>query len=307
MVRDLHGVVVPMVTPFTPDGAIDLPAVERLVDHLLGAGIRDLLLLGTTGEAASQSAAQRLRFLEAALARLGGRARTYVGLASNSLEDTLTAARNYAALGVDALVGHLPNYYPLRDVQMHAWFTRLADAVPRPLYLYNIPMTTRMSIPVETVMALGEHPNITGMKDSEYDSDRMATLLAWRRDRTDFQYFVGPSVMALDGLRLGADGFVPGVGNVVPEACRRLLDCARTGDWAGAEAAQADMKRVGDTYLPDRSVGEAIALLKATLYALGLCGPTVLPPLLTAGERDMRVVQATLAELERTRTARVGA
>lgn len=302
---ELHGVVVPMVTPFTRDGRIDTAAVERIVDHLMQAGIRDVLLLGTTGEAASVGANERLRFMEVALARLGGRARIYVGLASNSMAETVAAARSYAALGVDALVGHLPNYYPLGAAQMHAWFARLADTVTRPLFLYNIPMTTRMSIPVETVMALGEHPNIAGMKDSEYDVARMETLLEWRRGRTDFQYFVGPSVMALQGLRLGADGFVPGVGNVVPGACRRLLACARAGDWAGAEAAQAEMKRVGDTYMPNRSVGDAIATLKATMHAMGLCGATVLPPLLPSGEDEMPVVNATLAELERTRvTAR---
>jgi dihydrodipicolinate synthase/N-acetylneuraminate lyase len=303
MVKELDGVVVPMVTPFTSDGRIDEEAVGRVLEHLMQAGIRDLLLLGTTGEAASMSATERLRFLEAVLGRLNGRARTFVGLASNSFADTVAAARSYAAMGVDALVGHLPNYYPLRGAQMHAWFARLADAATLPLFLYNIPMTTKMSIPVETVMALGEHPNIMGMKDSEYDAARMETLLAWRRGRTDFQYFVGPSVMALDGLRLGADGFVPGVGNVVPEACRRLLACARAGDWAGAEAAQADMKRVGDTYMPGRSVGDAITLLKATMHAMGLCGATVLPPLLPPGEDDLRVVSATLAELERARLA----
>jgi 4-hydroxy-tetrahydrodipicolinate synthase len=301
MVMDLHGVVVPMVTPFTSDGGIDQPAVERIIDHLMQAGIRDLLLLGTTGEAASIGATDRLRFLEVALARLEGRARVFAGLASNSAAETLAAARSYAAMGVDALVGHLPNYYPLSSAQMHAWFVRLADAVSRPLFLYNIPMTTRMSIPVETVMALADHPNIAGMKDSEYDVARMERLLEWRRGRPGFQYFVGPSVMALQGLRLGADGFVPGVGNVVPAACRRLLDCARAGDWDGAEAAQADMKRVGDTYMPTRSVADAIALLKATMHAMGLCGPTVLPPLLPPGEDDMRVVSATLAELERVR------
>jgi 4-hydroxy-tetrahydrodipicolinate synthase len=141
------------------------------------------------------------------------------------------------------------------------------------------------------------------MKDSEYDVARMETLLAWRRGRTDFQYFVGPSVMAMHGLQLGADGFVPGVGNVVPEACRRLLMSARAGDWAGAEAAQAEMKRVGDTYMPNRSVGDAIALLKATMHAMGLCGATVLPPLLPPGEDDMRAVAATLEALGAARSA----
>lgn len=298
-----HGVVVPMVTPFTGEGRIDTAAVERIVDHLMHAGIRDLLLLGTTGEAASMSATERLRFMETALKRLDGRARVFVGLASNSFAETVAAAGSYSAMGVDALVGHLPSYYPLNSAHMHDWFARLADAVTRPLFLYNIPMTTRMSIPVDTVMALGEHPNIAGMKDSEYDAARMEVLLAWRWGRTDFQYFVGPSVMALHGLRLGADGFVPGVGNVVPEACRRLLMCARAGDWAGAEAAQADMKRVGDTYMPNRSVGDAIALLKATMHAMGLCGATVLPPLLPPGEDEMRSVAATLDALGPARGA----
>jgi dihydrodipicolinate synthase/N-acetylneuraminate lyase len=303
MVMPLHGVVVPMVTPFTSDNRVDTAAVERIVDHLMRAGIRDLLLLGTTGEAASMSAAERLHFMEATLKRLDGRARIYVGLANNSFGETVAAARSYTAMGVDALVGHLPNYYPLSGGQMHAWFARLADTVTRPLFLYNIPMTTKMSIPVDTVMALGEHQNIAGMKDSEYDVARMEALLEWRRGRADFQYFVGPSVMAMQGLRLGADGFVPGVGNVVPEACRRLLMCARAGDWAGAEAAQTDMKRVGDTYMPNRSVGDAIALLKATMHAMGLCGATVLPPLMPPDEDDMRAVAATLDALEHARTA----
>lgn len=303
MVTALHGVVVPMVTPFTGDGDIDYPAAARVVDHLMHAGICDLLLLGTTGEAASISATDRLRFLEAVMKRLDGRARVFVGLANNSFAETVAAAHSYTAMGVDALVGHLPNYYPLTGAQMHAWFARLADVVSRPLFLYNIPMTTKMSIPVDTVMALGEHQNIAGMKDSEYDVGRMETLLQWRRGRTDFQYFVGPSVMAMQGLQLGADGFVPGVGNVVPEACRRLLTCARTGDWTGAHAAQADMKRVGDTYMPNRSVGDAIALLKATMQAMGLCGATVLPPLLPPSADELGIVGATLASLGRPQAA----
>jgi dihydrodipicolinate synthase/N-acetylneuraminate lyase len=294
MVTPQPGVVVPMVTPFTPEGRVDAPAVGRLIDHLMGAGIADVLLLGTTGEAASLSAAERLGFLDVALKRLDGRARIFVGLANNSFAETVAAARSYSAMGVYGLVGHLPSYYPLSSSQMQGWFTRLADNVSRPLFLYNIPMTTRMSIPVETVMALADHPNIAGMKDSEYDVARMETLLGWRRGRKDFLYFVGPSVMALRGLELGADGFVPGVGNVVPDACRRLLQCARAGDWAGAAAAQADMKRVGDTYMPDRSVGDAIALLKATLHAMGLCGPTVLPPLTAPNDTERHTVAATL-------------
>jgi 4-hydroxy-tetrahydrodipicolinate synthase len=180
---------------------------------------------------------------------------------------------------------------------MRAWFERLADEVPAPLFLYNIPMTTKMSIPVATVEALSAHPNIAGIKDSEYDVGRMETLLARLKDRSRFACFVGPSILAKQGLALGASGFVPGVGNVMPDACQRLMVCAEARDWEGAEQAQALMKRIGDTYQAGRTVAEAIAMLKAAMNALGLCSPVVLPPLVPPSETDRRAVAAGVAEL----------
>jgi dihydrodipicolinate synthase/N-acetylneuraminate lyase len=294
------GVVVPMVTPFTPEGTIDEVATRRMVDRLLSAGVRSFLLLGTTGEAASISASEKLRFVNCALQRINGQAHVYVGLANNSLEDTFTAAHAYAALGVDAVVGHLPNYYPLSSGQMHEWFELLADTVRVPLFLYNIPMTTKMSIPIDIVQRLAEHPNVFGMKDSEYDVERLEKLIAFRTQRDDFTFFVGPSVMSMRGLQLGADGFVPGVGNVVPEACLKLMRAAQSNDWAAAEAAQDAMKRVGDTYMPGRSVGDAIAILKAVLAELGLCDATVLPPLTPPDGPDRLIIKATVQALAAT-------
>ena len=255
------GVVVPMVTPFTAEGSIDEMATSAMIDRLLKAGTRSFLLLGTTGEAASISASAKLRFVARCLARISGRAHVYVGVANNSFAETMADANAYARLGADAIVSHLPNYYPLSPQQMHQWFERVADESPLPVFLYNIPMTTKMSIPIDVVQQLADHPNVFGMKDSEYDEARMEALITFRKQRDDFVFFVGPSIMSLRGLQLGADGFVPGVGNVVPEACHRLYESARAGDWEAAAQAQEDMKRVGDTYMPNRSVGDAIALL----------------------------------------------
>ena len=294
------GVVVPLVTPFTTDGAIDESAVHRLVDRQLAAGTRSFLVLGTTGEAASIAMADKLKFVNCALQRINGQAHVYAGLANNSLKETIAAAHAYADLGVDAVVGHLPNYYPLSAEQMHEWFELVADTVRVPLFLYNIPMTTKMSIPIDIVERLAAHPNVYGMKDSEYDVERMEKLIAFRKTRDDFTYFVGPSIMSMRGLQLGADGFVPGVGNVVPEACHKLMRAAQSNDWAAAEAAQETMKQVGDTYMPNRSVGDAIAILKAVLAELGLCGATVLPPLMPPDRSDEGIVKATIQALAAT-------
>lgn len=291
------GVVVPMVTPFTEDGQVDEPAVRRLVDHLVRGGIGGILLLGTTGEAASMEARERLRLVETAVAHIARRVRVFAGISDDSLAAAAATAKAYRELGVDAFLAHVPSYYPLGAAEVHAWFERLADRVPAPLFLYNIPMTTHVSIPEDVVEALSRHANIAGIKDSEYDAARMERLLARFRGRPDFAYFVGPSVMAKRGLELGADGIVPGVGNLLPRTSQRLFEAARAGDHAAAGEAQQRLKRIGDTYQAGRSVTHAIALLKAALAALGLCRPVVLPPLLPPPEAEARAAAAAAREL----------
>ena len=295
--KEHRGVVVPMVTPFTEEGDLDEPAVRRIVDHLLDGGADGFLLLGTTGEGASMSAAERLRRVETAVERIAGRAQVYVGISDDSLKQAIEAARACWEFGVDGLVAHLPSYYPLGPREIEAWFERLADDLPGPLFLYNIPMTTKMSIPIETVEALSAHPLVAGIKDSERDAARMEHLIGRFKERVDFSYFVGPSALALEGLSMGADGFVPGAGNVMPEVCRRLMDCVESGDREGAEEAQQILERIGDAYQSGRPIGVAIALLKEAMHALGLCQPHVLPPLVPPAAPDRRAAAASLLGL----------
>lgn len=291
------GVVVPMASPFTDSERLDESAIHRILDHILDAGVAGVLLLGTTGEAASMSRTDRMQLVERAANCVGGRAKLYAGIADNSFGESVKAAKAYHRAGVEAFVSHLPVYYPLGAIEMKSWFERLADHMPGPLFLYNIPQTTKSSIPVVTVEELSHHPNIAGIKDSEYDTERMETLLGLIRNRSDFAYFAGPSARALRAMRLGADGFVPGVGNVVPRACQRLFEAAHNRDWQAAEEAQQAIRRIGDTYQSGRSVGQAVALLKVALSTLGLCQPVVLPPLLMPSEEERRGVEAAVSAL----------
>lgn len=297
MIKEHHGVVVPMASPFTEDGRLDEPAVVRLLDHILRAGVAGVLVLGTTGEAMSIPARDRLRLAELATAEIDGRARVYVNISDNSFRDAVDYAADYASLGADALVAHLPFYYPLGGAEMRMWYERLADAVPRPLLLYNIPMTTGLSIPEEVVEALSHHENVVGMKDSEYDAARMERLVPSFSPREDFSYFAGPSVWAKRAMELGADGFVPGVGNVLPHACQALYQAARDSDWSTADRAQERMKAIGDTYQSGRPVTHGVAMLKTALHALGLCEPWVLPPLLLPPADERREVAAAVSRV----------
>src|SRR5947208_10947568 len=113
-----RGVVVPMISPVTPAGVIDEPAVERIVDHLIGGGVGGIFPLGTTGEAASMHRDEKRRLVEATVKHVAGRATVYAGIAANCLRESVEAAHAYKSVGVSAVVAHMPSYYPLTDVEI---------------------------------------------------------------------------------------------------------------------------------------------------------------------------------------------
>ena len=134
-----RGVIVPMVSPFTPDGQIDPESVHRIVDHLIAGSIDGIFVLGTTGEAASISATEKKKIIEIVADYTKNRAIVYAGISSNCLNESLSAAKCYMDLGVDVLVAHSPCYYSLYEDEIFKYFMKLADCIAGPLMLYNIP------------------------------------------------------------------------------------------------------------------------------------------------------------------------
>ncbi|MBN1977618.1 MAG: dihydrodipicolinate synthase family protein [Anaerolineae bacterium] len=295
LVSSHHGVIVPIVTPVTPGGDLDAPAVRRVVDHVVAGGVHGIFVLGTTGENTSVPLAMRERLVAAAMAHIAGRVRTYAGVSANCLADSVAVARACAPLGVDAVVAHLPTYYPLNAKEQFAYFNALAERIDLPLVLYDIPVTTRMVISVEVVERLSHHPNVVGIKDSGGDVGHLAALLERLGDeRPDFTVLVGASALAAQGLALGADGFVPSQGNLVPALCRALYDCAIAGDREAAEAHQRQLNALARLFVEGRSLAQSLGALKAMMGALDLCGPDVLPPLLPPSLQEQEILQRQL-------------
>jgi dihydrodipicolinate synthase/N-acetylneuraminate lyase len=161
-----HGVIVPIITPFTPNGDIDAAAVGRIVSHCAENGVA-VFALGTTGEAASISTRKRARLIKLVVETAAHRVKVYAGIGDNCTEHSIGAANEYLQLGADAVVAHLPSYYNLRPAEMKAYFELLASQVKGAMILYNIPSTTHMSLPLDIVESLSHLPNIVGFKDSE--------------------------------------------------------------------------------------------------------------------------------------------
>ena len=273
------GVVVPMITPFTPAGAIDEAAIGRIVDHLVGFRVTGIFPRGTTGEAMSLPPEERRRVVAATAKHTGNRAMLYAGIASTCFRESTEGAKAYEQLGVKALVAHVPSYYPIVDAEIEAYFLRLADAVRLPLVLYNIPATTHHTIAVDVVDRLRKHSNIVAIKDSSGDKPRLTEMLARFGGRGGFPVLVGSSPAFSHGLRHGAIGLVPSGAHLVGDKYQQQFEAAMAQRWDDVERLQAETDAAVMPYLKGRTMGQGLAALKAILEKRGLCGRTMLPPL----------------------------
>ena len=294
--KKYKGVVVPMVTPVTVDGTLDTAAVERIIEFFAKQGVSPLLM-GTTGEGNSISQDDGLLLVKTAVAaRNNCRLSTvnsqliYAGLTGNCFAEQLAQAEAYTQAGADVIVATLPTYYALTPEQMENYYRALADNITGPLMLYNILATTHMSIPVEVISRLADHPNIVGLKDSERDLERMEQCIAIAKNRADFCYFCGWAAQSAHSLELGGDGIVPSTGNYVPDMFQQLYLAAVNGDMTTANRLQDETNDIAKIYQKDRTLGQSLAALKVMMHTKGLCKPWMLMPLTRLSAEEEQVI-----------------
>lgn len=272
------GVIVPMVSPVKSDMTIDTDAVKKLVTSFIDNGVTPFII-GSTGEAPSLSRSQRIELLKATVETVDKRDLVYAGVSGNCLADSIEEGVLFAELGADVLVATPTSYYPMTNNQMVTYFESLADALPKPLIIYNMPGMTKHNIPVDVVEHLSHHKNIVGLKDSERDEERLFTLIEMFKDRNDFVHLLGWAAMSAKALAKGSAGIVPSTGNLTPELYKELYDAALAGENDRAEALQTLTNAISAMYQKDRVLSESVPALKAMMSLKGLCTPDVVPPM----------------------------
>lgn len=295
--RKCQGVIVPMVTPFTPQGQIDMESVCRIIDHLIAGGADGIFVLGTTGEAASISMTEKQKLVEIAVKATRNRSLIYAGISGNCLDESIAMAASYMEAGADVLVAHVSYYYSLSDDEIFGYFTGLADRIAGPLVIYNIPKTTNLSLSLDVIDKLSRHDRIIGIKDSENTPGRLEAALERFGGRSDFLYVVGCAPLSAKAVSLGAAGIVPSSANLVPQMYQQLFEHAQKGNLSAARELQAQTDRVSAMYQKNRSLGQSLAALKAAMHVLGLCGPAVLPPLVTLGQADIAAIKKQMESI----------
>lgn len=285
-----HGVVVPMVTPITKNNEIDIDAVKRIINNFAQYNV-SALIMGTTGEGNSVSVESGVKMIKAASEAAAGRITIYAGLAGNCISEQYDAAEKFIEAGADVIAATLPCYYSLTPKQMYEYYKNLADTLTAPLMLYNITITTHMSIPLDVIEKLSHHPNIVGLKDSENNIQRMEEALTLFSDREDFAYFCGCAANSAKALSLGADGIVPSVGNYLPKIYNDLFEAGISGNTEIADDLQAKTIEIGKINTDNLTLGESLAGLKVIMKMYGLCETYMLPPLTELEEKTVINIQ----------------
>ena len=306
----LRGALTALVTPFTPDGALDEAAFRRLVRWQILAGIDGLVPCGTTGESPTLTTVERERLIEATVEvarERPSRDRIVVvaGTGSNDTVATIRATRRAAELGADAALVVAPYYNRPDSRMLDAHFRAVADEGDLPIVVYNVPSRTGTNVDAATFLRLAEHPRVVAVKEASGNLDQIATIC---RDRPrNVAVLAGDDAWTLPILALGGDGVVSVASNEIPGELVALCAAARAGDWDLA-------RRIHDRWLPlfqgNFRGGPNPVPAKAALVLMGLLesdavrGPLL--PLDPDGRAAMAVTLRALGLLE-TGGGRIGA
>ena len=297
--KKYSGVIVPMVTPVTEDGTIDQDAVTRITKYLITHNAAPFIL-GTTGESASIPEEYKADFVKNVVRSTASQILTYAAVSGNCLKTSIEAAKRYFDLGIDVVVAHPPGFYPLTDNHLQKYYETLIENIPGPLIVYNIPLVTRISIPLDVVEKLSQHRRIVGLKDSEQDKARHDEAIDRWADRDDFSHLIGWATISADGLLLGSDGLVPSTGNLFPQLYVNLYNAARENDVETARRLQNETDEISRVYQKDFLICDSLAALKVMMHEAGLCQLHVLPPLQRINsEREVAIRKKTVELLQK--------
>lgn len=248
---DLKGVIPPMISPLTTGGEVDEAAIDRLVEHMLSAGCTGAFVLGTSGEGPWLTPAQQRQVIGRTVKAMNGRGVVLAGALEPNAQRTIEALPAIADLGADAVVIASPYYFGADAAAQLQHFERVAAASPLPVMLYNIPPMTHTVVSVDTVREALQFDNIIGIKDSAGDKAAFEGFLNLRKIKTSFRVFQGAEKLAAWSMLAGADGLVPGLGNVAPRLAVQIYEAGKAGRESEALALQAQFDELGTLHNHD--------------------------------------------------------
>ena len=269
----LHGIIPPLATPLGPDGSLDEGALARLVEFQVGAGVHGLWVLGTTARFDLLPDSTHRRVAEIVAEVAAGRLPLVVNVSDMGTDRTKARARLFDDLPYDYYAALPPWYQPMSCGEVTDYFASLADALARPIVIYNAPWICNQ-LGFEHLRQLAQHPRIVGCKDVTPSLSRTLDWPVAERRAMGFSYLHGNDQMAISA-ELGADGFVSALSNPLPELTVAIWDAARADDAERAFRLQSQLTRLARA----TGFGPMLACLEVLCRHRGLLDRMLPPPL----------------------------
>jgi 4-hydroxy-tetrahydrodipicolinate synthase len=283
------GSLVALVTPFDEHNRVDYAALKRLIDFHVAEGSNGLVIAGTTGEAATLSRNEHVELIFRAVELAAGRLPIVAGTGSNSTAQTIDLSLAVAESGIDAYLLVVPYYNKPTQDGMLRHFETIADAVSKPVMLYNVPGRTGSDMLAATVGKAARHGNIFGIKEATGNIQRLKEI----QDCVDkdFCLYSGDDFTVLSFLQLGGHGVVTVSGNVVPAAMARLCALARNGESRAAKAIDDTLQSLNTALFVESNP----IPVKWAVSQMGLIGPWLRLPMTELAEQYHAQMRAALA------------
>lgn len=270
----VRGVVPPLVTPLTPAGEVDRPSLERLVAHLLEAGVDGIFALGSSGEVAFFDDDTRRTVLEVVTHAVGGQVPVLAGVIDMQTNRVLAHVREAERLGVQGVVATAPFYAITGPEEIETHFRTLGTQASVPVFAYDIPVCVHTKLDAALLVRLGAEGVLAGVKDSSGDDVGFRRLVTQNREAGSPLTLLTGHEIVVDGAYLaGADGCVPGLGNVDPAGYVRMDRAYRDGDWKAVRCEQDRLAALFEiVFTPRDRVGPAagVGAFKTALQLLGI-------------------------------------
>ncbi|MDO5097272.1 MAG: dihydrodipicolinate synthase family protein [Corynebacterium sp.] len=281
MSTDFRGVIPPVVTPLTEAGEFDRDSYKRLIDKLVDAGVSGLFVLGSSGEVVFSTDARRREIIAAAVEFAAGRVPVMVGCIDTETLRVIEHAKVAQELGADAIVVTAPFYalQGLEEVERH--FRMVKEAVDLPLFAYDIPVCVHTKLPGSLLVKLGTEGVLAGVKDSSGDDVAFRFLCQDNEEAGHPLTILTGHEVVVDGAYLsGADGCVPGLGNVDPVGYVKQWQAYQAGDWETVRSEQdrlAQLMRI--VFAPEgiQGFGAGVGSFKTALMVQGVFASNTMP------------------------------
>ncbi len=226
----ITGSLVAIVTPMHEDGSVDLDSLAGLIEHHIEAGTDGIISVGTTGESATLSHDEHQVVIEKTIQCVNGRIPVIAGTGSNSTAEALELTKVAHELGADACLLVVPYYNKPPQEGLYQHFKLIAESVPIPQILYNVPGRTSVDLHNSTAIRLSHIDNIIGIKDATADIERGRKLIEQSPD--DFVSYSGQDTAAMDLMLAGAKGTISVTANVAPKLMHEMCTAAVAGNTA---------------------------------------------------------------------------